>query len=35
MNFFEQELRRLAKECDAIIDPVFAGKYACYSEGVR
>ncbi len=31
MNFFEQELRRLAKACAGIGNPVFAGR-ACYSD---
>jgi hypothetical protein len=31
MNYFEQELRRLAKACDGIISPTFAGR-ACYGD---
>jgi hypothetical protein len=31
MNFFEQELRRLAKACDGIVNPTFAGR-ACYGD---
>lgn len=31
MNYFEQELRRLAKACDGIINPKFAGR-ACYGD---
>jgi len=31
MNFFEQELRRIANACIEITNPVFAGR-ACYGE---
>jgi hypothetical protein len=31
MNFYEQELRRIAKACGGIHDPVFAGR-ACYGN---
>ena len=31
MNFFEQQLRRLAAACDGISNPVFAGR-ACYGD---
>lgn len=31
MNFFEQQLRRLAAACDGISKPVFAGR-ACYGD---
>jgi hypothetical protein len=31
MNYFEQELRRVAKACDGITNPTFAGR-ACYGE---
>ena len=31
MNIFEQELRRLAKACAGITNPVFAGR-ACYGD---
>jgi hypothetical protein len=31
MNYFEQELRRLAKACDGIINPTFVGR-ACYGD---
>ena len=31
MNYFEQELRKLAKFCEGIQDPVFAGR-ACYAD---
>ena len=31
MNIFEQELRRLAKACAEIINPVFTGR-ACYGD---
>lgn len=31
MNFFEQELRKLAASCDAVSNPVFAGR-ACYGD---
>ena len=31
MNFFEQELRRIAGACDGIINPIFAGR-ACFGE---
>ena len=31
MNYFEQELRRVAKACDGIINPTFAGR-ACYGD---
>ena len=31
MNYFEQELRRLANACDGIINPTFAGR-ACYGD---
>jgi len=31
MNFFEQELRKLAAACGGITNPVFAGR-ACYGD---
>lgn len=31
MNYFEQELRRLAKACKGIINPTFAGR-ACFGD---
>jgi len=31
MNYFEQELRRVAGACDGIINPTFAGR-ACYGD---
>jgi len=31
MNYFEQELRRVAKACKEIKDPTFAGR-ACYAD---
>jgi len=31
MNYFEQELRRLAKACGGIINPTFAGR-VCYGD---
>jgi hypothetical protein len=31
MNFFEQQLRRLAAACEGISNPVFAGR-ACYGD---
>jgi hypothetical protein len=31
MNFFEKELRRIAKACNEIINPKFAGR-VCYGE---
>jgi len=31
MNYFEQELRRIAGACSGIVNPVFAGR-ACYGE---
>jgi len=31
MNFFEQELRKLAALCDGITNPVFAGR-VCYAD---
>ena len=31
MNYFEQELRRLAKACDGIINPIFASR-VCYGD---
>ena len=31
MNYFEQELRRVADVCDGIINPTFAGR-ACYGD---
>ena len=31
MNYFEQELRRLAKACDGINNPTFAGR-VCYGD---
>jgi hypothetical protein len=31
MNYFEHELRRIAKACDGLINPTFAGR-ACYGD---
>ena len=31
MNYFEQELRRIAKACDGLHNPTFAGR-ACYGD---
>ena len=31
MNFFEQELRRIADACGGVINPTFAGR-ACYAD---
>jgi hypothetical protein len=31
MNYFEQELRRVAKACNGIINPTFAGR-VCYGD---
>ena len=31
MNYFEQELRRIANACGGILDPTFAGR-ACYGD---